>query len=169
MLKDKRVKLTQINNTAGIQESFSVVYDPDKDEDVVKMTVGLNMLGNICKPYTLSQALGFITLADKLAISDVRTFIRSHKSLYFMSADSTVVCDAILHIDAKTRELKKYTKIKLYVARKIDGNELVCAPVTSNDIPQQSYYVLVNGFLNDLARYDLTTKANYFQTRSKGE
>lgn len=169
MLKDKRVKLTQLGNVAGIQESFSVVYDPDKDEDVVKMTVGLNMLGNICKPYILSQALGFMPLADKLAISDVKTFIRSHKSLYFMSADSTVVCDAILHIDAKTRELKKYTKIKLYAAHKIDGSELVCVPVTANDIPQQSYYVLVNGFLNDLAKYDLTTKANYFQTRSKGE
>ena len=169
MLKDKRVKLTQLGNVAGIQESFSVVYDADKDEDIVKMTVGLNMLGDICKPYILSQALGFIPLAEKLSETGVTTFIRSHKSLYFMSADSTAVCDAILHIDAKTRELKKYTKVKLYVAYKIDGDELVCVPITSNDIPQQSYSVLVNGFLNDLAKYELTTKAGYFQSRSKGE
>lgn len=169
MLKNKRIKLTQLSNKAGIQESFSVVYDSDKDEDIVKMTVGLNMLGQICKPYILSQALGLVPLAEKLAMTDIRTFIRSHKSLYFLSTDSTVVCDAILHIDAKTREFKKLTKVKLYIAHKIENDELVCTPVTEKDIPAQSYNVLVNGFLNDLSRYDLTTKANYLLTRSKGE
>lgn len=169
MLKNKRIKLCKLNTKAGIQESFSVVYDSDKDEDIVKMTVGLNMLGQLCKPYILSQALGLIPLADKLAVTDIRTFIRSHKSLYFMSTDSTVVCDAILHIDAKTREFKKLTKIKLYIAHKIENDELICTPVTEKDIPAQSYNVLVNGFLNDLTHYDLTTKANYLLTRSKGE
>ena len=85
MLKNKRIKLTQLSNKAGIQESFSVVYDADKDEDIVKMIVGLNMLGQICKPYILSQALGLVPLAEKLAMTDIRTFIRSHKSLYFLT------------------------------------------------------------------------------------
>ena len=115
----------------GIPEEYKVLEK--ENIRTIKLVTGIDVLGRITNPYIYDINRGFIaTRAVVTNIDEANVFCRSHKPLYMMIADISVICKGNIKLDLDTGlVIPEKSTLNFFVPKAHTGNIIICSKLAN--------------------------------------